>query len=336
MLLKRVGIDLGTANSIVYLQGQGIVFNEPTVVALSLRDKKVLAVGREAKEMLGRTPEGIIASKPMRDGVIANYQITEAMLRFFLRKVCGRSFIFRPEVMICVPAGCTQVEKRAVESAALNAGARKVYLIAEPLAAAIGAGIPIAEASGNMILDMGGGASEAAVISLGGVVISESIRVAGSKLDDAIITYIRKKYGLVIGETTAENLKIEIGSAIRIERKKNKIKEVKGRDNISGLPKKIIITTNEIAEAIQPVLEQISRMVKNVLAKIPPELVSDIIDKGIVLSGGTALLKNFSRFLTAETNVPCYVAEEPILCVAKGTGLALERLEEYEKHLFSK
>ncbi len=333
MLFKRLGIDLGTANSIVYLEGQGIVLNEPTVVAVSLRDKKVLAVGKEAKEMLGRTPGNIVASKPMREGVIANYQITEAMLRYFLRKVCGRSFLFKPEVMICVPAGCTQVEKRAVENAALSAGARKVFLIHEPLAAAIGAGISIAAPSGNMVVDMGGGAAESAVISLGTVVVSQSIRVSGSKIDDSIAAFVRKKYGLIIGENTAEEVKIKIGSALKVIGAKNSKMAIKGRDTISGLPRKIEISTNEVVQAIQSPLTQISAMIKKVLSQIPPELAADIIDKGIVMTGGTSLLKNFDKFLTQETGVPCYVVEEPILCVAKGTGIALENLSKYKKNL---
>ncbi|HUV47169.1 MAG TPA: rod shape-determining protein [Candidatus Bathyarchaeia archaeon] len=333
MFFKKLGIDLGTANSLVYLEGQGIVLNEPTVVAVSLRDKKVLAVGKEAKEMLGRTPDTIFASKPMKEGVIANYKITEAMLHFFLRKICGRSFLFKPEVMICVPAGCTQVEKRAVETAALSAGCRKVYLIHESLAAAIGAGIPIAEASGNMILDMGGGAAEAAVISLGTVVVSHSIRVAGSKIDDAIANYIRKKQGLIIGENSAENIKIKIGSALKLKREANKKMMVKGRDNISGLPRKIEITSNEVTEAIEPVLNQISGMVKKVLSEVQPELAADIIDKGIVMSGGTALLSHFDKFLTRQTGVPCFKTEEPILCVVKGTGIALENLDAYKRSM---
>jgi len=333
VLFKRLGIDLGTANSIVYLEGQGIVLNEPTVVAVSLRDKKVLAVGKEAKEMLGRTPGNIVASKPMREGVIANYQITEAMLRYFLRKVCGRSFLFKPEVMICVPAGCTQVEKRAVENAALSAGARKVFLIHEPLAAAIGAGISIAAPSGNMVVDMGGGAAESAVISLGTVVVSQSIRVSGSKIDDSIAAFVRKKYGLIIGENTAEEVKIKIGSALKVIGAKNSKMAIKGRDTISGLPRKIEISTNEVVQAIQSPLTQISAMIKKVLSQIPPELAADIIDKGIVMTGGTSLLKNFDKFLTQETGVPCYVVEEPILCVAKGTGIALENLSKYKKNL---
>jgi rod shape-determining protein MreB len=333
MFFKRLGIDLGTANSLVYLEGKGIVLNEPTVVAVSLREKKVLAIGKEAKEMLGRTPDSIIASKPMKDGVIANYQITEAMLRFFLQKVCGRSFLFKPEVMICVPAGCTQVEKRAVEDAALSAGARKVYLIHEPLAAAIGAGISIAEASGNIIVDIGGGAAEAAVISLGTVVAAKSLRVGGGKIDDAIANYVRKKHGLAIGETTAETVKIKIGSAIKLKKEENKKIMIKGRDNLSSLPRKIEMGTNEVVLAIEPVLEQVAGMIKSVLAEVPPELAADIIDKGIVMSGGTALLQNFDKFLIKATGVPCYAAEEPLLCVVKGTGIALGNLEKYKRNL---
>jgi len=333
MVIKRLGIDLGTANSIVYLEGKGIVLSEPTVVAVSLEDKKVLAVGQEARKMLGRTPENIIASRPMRKGVIANYQITKAMLRFFLQKVCGRSFLLKPEVMISVPAGSTQVEKRAVEDASLKAGARRVYLIQEPLAAAIGSEIPISEASGNMIVDMGGGASEAAVISLGAVVVSESIRLAGTAFDDAIGDYTRKKQGLIIGETTAETLKIKIGSALKVSKEENKTMEVKGRDSISGLPRKIKISTNEVLEAIEGTLSQIAGMIKKVLGEIPPELAADIIDKGIVMSGGSSLLDNFDKFLTKETGVPCYVAEEPMLCVARGTGIALENLALYKRNL---
>jgi len=333
MFSKRLGIDLGTANSLVYLGGQGIVLNEPTVVAVSMTDNKVLAVGHEAKEMLGRTPNNIVTSKPMKNGVIASYQVTKAMLRFFLRKVCGKSFLFKPEVMISVPAGSTQVEKRAVEDAALSSGARRVYLIHEPLAAAVGAGIPISEPSGNMIVDMGGGASEAAIISLGAVVVSKSLRIAGSKIDDTIASYTRKKHGLMIGETTAEKIKIQIGSALKVIPKENKKLVVKGRDTISGLPRKIEINTNEIVEAITPVLNQISAMIKNILGQIPPELAADIIDKGIVMSGGTSLLKNFDKFLTKQTGVPCYVVEEPMLCVIKGIGKALENLEAYKRNL---
>ncbi|MFC1711771.1 rod shape-determining protein [Patescibacteria group bacterium] len=333
MLYKRLGIDLGTANSLVYLQGKGIVLNEPTVVAVSLVDKKVVAVGNEAKEMLGRTPVSIIASRPMRSGVIADYQVTEAMLRYFLQKTCGRSFLFKPEVMISIPAGCTQVEKRAVEGATLSAGAKTVYMIHQPLAAAIGAGIPIAEASGNMIVDIGGGAAEAAVISLGGVVVSRSTRVGGNRIDDVIASYVRKKHGLVIGETTAEEIKIKIGSAIKVEPKKNKKMDIKGRDSITGMPRKVEINTNEVVEAVRQPLNQIINMVKSVLEEVPPELSSDIIDKGIVMSGGTCLLNNFDRLMTKETGVPCHVTEDALLAVVKGTGIALENLEAYKRSI---
>lgn len=335
MLFKRLGIDLGTANSLVYLQGKGIVLNEPTVVAVSVEDRKVVAVGNEAKKMLGRTPGNIIASRPMRDGVIADYQATEAMLRYFLQQVCGRSFLFKPEVMISIPAGCTQVEKRAVEDACLSAGAKSVYIIHEPLAAAIGAGIPIGEPSGNMIVDSGGGATEAAVISLGGVVVSKSVRIAGNKIDDAITSFVRKKNGLIIGETTAENIKIKIGSAMKTKEDKanSAVMQIKGRDSISGLPRQIEITTSEVTEAIKIPLSQITGMVKTVLEEVPPELASDIIDRGIVLSGGTSLLRNFDKLLTKETGVPCHVVDEPMLCVVKGTGVALENLEFYKRSI---
>jgi rod shape-determining protein MreB len=329
MLFKRLGIDLGTANSLVYLQGKGVVLNEPSVVAVSLDDRRVVAVGNSAKEMLGRTPGDITASRPMREGVIADYVVTEAMLRYFIKRVCGRSFFFKPEVMICIPAGCTQVEKRAVEDATLSAGARNVYVISEPLAAAIGVGIPIEEPSGNMIVDIGGGAAEATVISLSGVVVSRSLRVAGNKLDDAITSYIRKKEGLLIGETTAEELKILLGSAIKV--KENKKMIVKGRDTISGLPRQLEISTNDVAEALRSPLSALTGLVKSVLEEVPPELASDIIDRGIVLTGGTALLRNLDKLLTEETGVACHVAEEPMLAVIKGIGMVLENMEAYQR-----
>ena len=337
-LVKKIGIDLGTANTVVYVAGQGIVLQEPTVVAVAVADNRVVAVGAEAKEMLGRTPESIVASRPMRDGVIADYVVTEAMLRYFIQKVAGKHWWFRPEVMICVPAGCTQVEKRAVEAATLSAGARAVFIISESFAAALGAGIAVGEASGNMIVDLGGGSAEAAVISLGGVVVSKSIRVSGNALDDAITLYLKKKHGLIIGEQTAEQLKINHGQATsggfgEAESGKNQTITVKGRDSIQGLPKSLEIKTGEIEEAMRPKLTQIVNMVKSVLEEVPPELSSDIIDKGIVLSGGTALLHNFDRLLTEGTGVPCHVAEEPLLCVAKGTGIALENLDLYKRAL---
>jgi rod shape-determining protein MreB and related proteins len=331
MLVKRLGIDLGTANSLVWKAGEGIVLNEPTVVAVSVRDRKVLAVGNEAREMLGRTPGNIVATRPMRDGVIADYVVTEAMLRFFIQKVMGKSFLFKPEVMICVPAGCTQVERRAVLDATLSAGARVAYLIDEPLAAAIGANIPIAEASGNMILDVGGGAAEAAVISLGGVVVAKSVRVGGTKIDQAIADWTKKKYNLVIGERTAEEIKMTIGSATELKPPKKMI--VRGRDTVTGLPREIELSSVEVTAAINRPLTQIVGVVKQVLEEIPPELSSDVIDKGIVLSGGTSLLTNFSQLMTEETGVPCHVGEEPLLNVVRGTGVALENIDIYKRSI---
>ena len=334
MLSKRIGIDLGTANSLVWVEGEGIVLNEPTVVAISVDDNRVVAVGNEAKQMLGRTPESIRASRPMRDGVIADYVVTEAMLRYFIQKVGGRGLFFKPEVMICAPAGCTQVERRAVLEAALNAGARHAYLIEEPLAAAIGAGIPIAAPSGNMIVDIGGGAAEAAVISFGGVVVYKAIRVAGNKIDEAITAYVRKKHNLIIGEQTAEKVKLKVGSAVALPKEEKMM--VKGRDSIMGLPKTIELTSTEVTEAIRSTLNQIVRTIKGVLEETPPELASDIIDKGVVMSGGTSLLRGFDKFITAEIGVPAHVAEEPMLCVIKGTGAALENIDLYKKFIIKK
>ncbi|OIP04136.1 rod shape-determining protein [Candidatus Beckwithbacteria bacterium CG2_30_44_31] len=330
-LIRKIGIDLGTANSVVYAETKGIVLQEPTVVAVTVEDNKVVAVGSEAKEMLGRTPGSIMASRPMRNGVIADYVVTEAMLRYFIQKVCGRNWLFRPEVMICVPAGCTQVERRAVEEATEAAGAKEVYIIQEPFAAALGAGVAVGEASGNMIVDMGGGSAEAAVISLGGVVVSKSLRISGNALDDAIAAYLRKKHSLIVGEQTAEEIKISIGRALATETDNLKPMLVKGRDSIQGLPKTVEVSAEEIEEAIRPKLMQIVNMVKSVLEEVPPELASDIIDKGIVMSGGTSLLKNLDKLLTKETGVPCHVAEEPMLCVAKGTGIALDNLDLYKR-----
>lgn len=328
---KRIGIDLGTANSLVYLAGTGIVMNEPTVVAVSTDDNRVLAVGNEAKEMLGRTPGNITASRPLRDGVIADYVITEAMLRYFIDKVCGSSRLFKPEVMICVPAGVTSVERRAVLDATLSAGAKVAYLIDEPLAAAIGARIPIANPSGNMIVDIGGGTTEAAVICLGGVVVHTSTRVGGNKIDEAIQAVVRRKYGLIIGENQAEEVKIKIGSATPVKAADNKLMQVRGRDAISGLPKTIELTTNEVSEFIQDPVTKIVGTVKAVLEQTPPELASDIIDKGIVMSGGTSQLTNLDKYMTEATGVPCHVAENPLMCVAFGTGMALENLDLYKR-----
>jgi rod shape-determining protein MreB len=333
-LRKNIAIDLGTANTLVWVAGEGIISNEPTVVAISVDDNKVVAVGEEAKKMLGRTPESLTANRPMRDGVIADYQITEAMLRYFIGKVTGRYSFFKPNVMVCVPAGCTQVERRAALDATLAAGAAKAYLIDEPLAAAIGAGIPVSAPSGHMIIDSGGGSTEAAVISLGGVVVHKSVRVAGTKLDEAIINYIKKKHNLVIGDSTAEEIKIKIGSATTLVKEEKM--EVSGRDLVFGLPRTVIITSTEITEAIKTVVIQMVGAVKAVLEDTPPELAADIIDKGIVMSGGTSTLRNFDKFMTEETGVPAHLADEPLLCVVRGTGLVLENIELWRRSVTTK
>ena len=331
MLRKNIAIDLGTANTVVWVAGVGIVANEPTVVAIQADSNKVIAVGEDAKKMLGRTPEALIASCPMRDGVIADYQVTEAMLRYFIGKVLGRFQLFKPNVMVCVPAGCTQVERRAALDATLAAGAGHAYLIDEPLAAAIGAGIPVSAPSGHMIVDMGGGATEAAVISLGGVVVHKSVRVAGNKVDEAIANYLKKKHNLIIGDQTSEEVKLKIGSATPMA-KEEKL-EISGRDLVFGLPRSVVVTSSEVTEAIKPTLFQIIGAVKGVLEDTPPELASDIIDKGIVMSGGTALLRNFDKLITQETGVPAHVADEPLLCVVRGTGLVLENIELWRRSI---
>lgn len=326
----KIGIDLGTANVLVYVEGKGIVIREPSVVAVS-DDNRIVAVGEEARQMIGRTPGSIQAIRPMKDGVIADYVITEAMLTHFIGKVRGRASFRKPDVMISVPAGVTSVEKRAVRDAALKAGARAAYLIEEPLAAAIGANVPISGPSGNMIIDIGGGTSEIAVIALGGIVVSHSLRVGGNRLDDAIATYIRRKYNLMVGERTAEEVKIQIGTALPLERELQM--EVRGRDLIAGLPRTIPITSSEVMEAIESPLQQLVGAVRLVLEQTPPELSSDIIDKGMVMSGGGALLRNIDKLLTQVTGVPCHVAENPLNCVALGTGLALEHFDFFKKSL---
>lgn len=333
MFVKKVGIDLGTANTLVYVPKRGIIINEPTVVAISLDDNKILAVGIEAKEMLGRTPDTIVASRPMKDGVIADYKITEAMIRYFVGKALGNVRFFRPEVMVSVPAGITSTERRAVVDATMQAGAKAAYIIKEPVAAAIGAGIPIAESSGNMVIDIGGGTTEVAVISLGGIVAWDSERIAGNKLDQSIAEYIRKKQGLAIGDRTAEDIKIKIGSALPQE--KEEIMEIKGRDMVAGLPKTISISSNEVTEAMQEDLKAIIRVVKNVLQETPPELSADVINKGMVLTGGGGSLKNLDQLITKVTGVPCYIADDALLCVAKGTGVALEHLDSYKRSILS-
>jgi rod shape-determining protein MreB len=324
----KIGIDLGTANVLVYVKGRGVVIQEPSVVAVS-DDNHIVAVGEEAREMIGRTPGNITAIRPMKDGVIADYVITEAMLRYFIKKA-GRSMT-RPDVMISVPSGVTSVEKRAVRDAALKAGAREAYLIEEPLAAAIGANVPISGPSGNMIIDIGGGTSEIAVIALGGIVVSASLRVGGNRFDEAIANYIRKKYNLMVGERTAEDVKIQIGAALPLERELQM--DVRGRDLIAGLPRTIPLTSSEVIEALEQPLQQIVASVRMVLEQTPPELSSDIIDKGMVMSGGGALLRNIDKLLTQVTGVPCHVAEDPLNCVAIGTGRALEHFDFFKKSL---
>jgi len=324
----KIGIDLGTANVLVYVKGRGIVIREPSVVAVS-EDNMIVAVGEEAREMIGRTPGNISAIRPMKDGVIADYVITEAMLRYFIKKA-GRSFT-KPDVMISVPSGVTSVEKRAVRDAALKAGAREAFLIEEPLAAAIGANVPISGPSGNLIIDIGGGTSEIAVIALGGIVVCRSLRVGGNRFDDAIASYIRKKYNLMVGERTAEEVKIAIGTALPLDRELHM--EVRGRDLIAGLPRTIPLTSSEVMEALEQPLQQIVASVRQVLEETPPELSSDIIDKGMVMSGGGALLRNIDKLLTQVTGVPCHVAENALNCVALGTGLALEHFDFFRKSL---
>ena len=334
MFSKKIGIDLGTANCLLYLEGQGVVLNEPTVVAVSADDGKILAVGNAAKEMLGRTPEGIEASRPLRDGVIADYLVTEAMLRSFLDKVAGRSRLFKPEVMVCVPAGITSVERRAVLDATISAGAKTAYLIDEPLAAAIGAKIPIAAPSGNMIVDIGGGSTDAAVISLGGVVVHKSARVGGNKIDEAITLYVRRKFNLVIGERTSEEIKLNLANSTPGQKEESL--EVRGRDSITGLPKLIELKSSQVYEAILPTINQILEAVKQVLEETPPELASDIIDKGIVMSGGTSILKNLDKYFTQSLGVPCHVAEEPLFCVVYGTGMVLENIDLYKRSVIKR
>src|SRR6185295_238694 len=335
MFARQIGIDLGTANVIVYVRGKGIVLTEPSVVAIAHDDNgnrpRIVAVGEEARMMLGRTPGTITALRPMRDGVIADYVITERMLEYFINKVTGRIKFVKPELMICVPSGVTSVERRAVKDAALRAGAREAHLIEEPLAAAIGANIPISGPSGNLIIDIGGGTAEIAVISLGGIVVSRSVRAAGNKLDEAISNFVRKKYNLMIGERTAEEVKITIGTALPLERELSM--EVRGRDLIAGLPRTIPITSSEVMEAIELPLQQLVAAVRQVLEQTPPELSSDIIDKGMVMSGGGALLRNIDKLLTQVTGVPCHVAENAMDCVALGTGEALKHYDFFKKSL---
>lgn len=333
MFSPKLGIDLGTTNVLVHVPKKGIIINEPSVVAISVIDKRVLAVGREAKEMLGRTPDTIVAYRPLKDGVIADYRTTEAMLRYFINKALGGIRVFRPEVMVAVPAGITSTERRAVVDATLAAGAKAVYIIKEPVAAAIGANIPIGNASGHMIIDIGGGTAEVAVISLGGVVTSTSVRVGGNKLDAAITEHIRKKYNLAIGERTAEEIKITIGSALFLEDKLTM--DVRGRDTISGLPKTVTVSSDDVTDAISNELDAIISALKTVLQQTPPELAADIIDRGIIMSGGSSLLRNIDQLVTRATQIPAYIADESLLCVAKGTSVVLENLDAYKRSILA-
>jgi len=334
LFITKIGIDLGTCNSLVFLPGKGVVLQEPSVVAVSLNENRILAVGQAAKEMTGRTPDTIRVYRPIKDGVIADFRVTQAMLRYFINKVSGSFRIFKPELMIGVPAGITSTERRAVIEAGNNAGAKAVYLAKEPTLAAIGAGIPINSCSGNMIVDIGGGTAEIAVISLGGIVTCQSVRVAGDKIDQAISDYIKKKYNLAIGEQTAEEIKIKIGTALP-EKEERKI-EIRGRDLILGLPKNIKVGSNEVCEAVSETLAEIITVIKAVLRETPPELSADVMDKGMVLAGGGSLLRNLPELIAQSTGVPCTLAEEPMLCVAKGTGIVLENLNVYKKSIMSK
>lgn len=327
MFSRSIGIDLGTANVLVFVKGKGIVLNEPSVVAISTKDGRVKAVGREAYDMLGRTPDTVEVVRPLQNGVISDYLVTEAMLKAFIARAVGRFSMFKPKVMICIPAGVTSVERRAVRDAAMQAGAQEVFLIGEPLAAAIGARIPVDSPTGSMVVDIGGGTTEIAVIALNGIVEKASIRVGGDKLDQAIVSYIKRKYNLLIGDRTAEELKIRIGSALPLDPAEELTMEVRGRDQVAGLPRTIEVRTNEVVEAITEPLEQIVGAVRKVLERTPPELASDIIDRGMVMTGGGALVKHIDELLTQVTGIPCFVADNPLACVAMGTGMALENLE---------
>jgi len=368
MFIRKIGIDLGTANTLVYIPKKGVVCNEPSVVAVSRDDNFVLAVGSEAREMIGRTPDTIVAYRPLKDGVIADYKVTEAMLRYFINKATGKFQLFRPEVMVSVPAGVTSTERRAVIEATVQAGARAAYVVKEPVLAAIGAGIPINEPAGYMVVDIGGGTTDVAVISLGGIVASASVKVAGNKLDQAISDYIKHHYNMAIGDRTAEEIKIKIGSAIPLDYargstaskkapeslKKATVRhkheeealydgreelfsmEIKGRDLLTGLPRTIEIHSAEVTDAMSDELEEIVRAIKAVLHETPPELAADIMDRGIVMTGGGSLLRNIDKLVYQETGVPAHIAEDALLCVAKGTGIALEHLDVYKRSIMSK
>lgn len=334
MFTKKIGIDLGTANTLVFLPGKGIVLNEPSVVAVSEQDNRILAVGLEAKAMIGRTPDNIIAYRPMKDGVIADYRVTEAMLRYYINKALGKWNLFKPEVMISVPAGVTSTERRAVIEAAIKAGAKNAYVVKEPILAAIGAGIPIYEARGHMVVDIGGGTTDVAVISLGGIVSSTSVKCAGNRIDAAIADYVKKTFNLSIGDKMAEDIKINIGSAVPLDEELVMI--VKGRDFITGLPRTAEVKTNEIVKAIGKELRDMIKAIKDVLQETPPELSADIIDNGITMTGGSSMLRNFPELVYRRTGVKAVLAKDALYCVAKGTGIALEHLDTYKKSIITK
>ncbi len=326
-----IGVDLGTATVLVYIKGKGIVLREPSVVAIDRDTNRIIAIGEEARRMLGRTPGNIVAIRPLREGVIADYDTTESMLRHFIEKVAGRSMFFKPRIMVCVPSGVTTVEKRAVLEAAMQAGARKTFLIEEPLAAALGAGLVISEPCGSMVVDIGGGTTDVAVLSLGGIVVSESLRVGGDKFDEALVRYIKKEYNIMIGERTAEEIKVNVGTAYPSGR--NESMEIRGRDLVSGLPKTMRIGSTETREALAEPISLIIECVKTVLEKTPPELAADIVDRGIVMTGGGSLLHGLDRLISQETGIPTYLADDPLSCVALGTGKALESLETLQDSL---
>jgi rod shape-determining protein MreB len=333
MFIRDIGIDLGTANTLVHMKGKGVVLREPSVVAINNNSGEVLSVGLDAKNMIGRTPGNITAIRPMKDGVIANFQITQGMLRYFIRKAVGNNRIIRARVVVCVPSGVTEVEKRAVIDATLQAGAKEAYLIEEPMAAAIGSGLPVEEPTGSMVVDIGGGTSEVAVISLGGIVVSRSLRIAGDELDDAIVHYVKKEYNLMIGERTAEDIKIKVGSAYPVidEQKYS----ISGRDLVTGLPRDLPITSGEIREALAETVNAIVDSIRYTLEKTPPELAADVMEKGIMLTGGGALLKGLDKLIFEETGIPVNIAEYPLDCVAMGTGMVLEELETLKYVLIS-
>ena len=331
---KKLGIDLGTSNTLVFLPGRGIVLNEPSVVAVSEQDNQILAVGIDAKDMIGKTPDNIIAYRPMRDGVIADYRVTEAMLRYFINKALGRWNIWKPDVMVSVPAGVTSTERRAVVEAAIKAGAKNAYVVKEPILAAIGAGISIQEANGHMIVDIGGGTTDVAVISLGGIVTCNSVKCAGNRIDQAIADYIKKTYNLAIGDKTAEEMKINVGSAVTMDDELSMT--IKGRDFLTGLPRSVEIKTNEVVKAVAKELREMIKAIKDVLQETPPELASDIIDNGIIMTGGSSQLRNLPELVYRRTGVKAKLADDPLYCVAKGTGIALEHLNTYKKTIIAK